>query len=198
MGRKCRKVYGVGTNDADYNVSLHEQVGGKKTLIWRCPYYSRWRSMLTRCYSKKHLEKHPTYVGCSVCEYWLTFSNFRAWMEQQDWENKQLDKDLLVAGNKEYGPNTCVFVTSVVNLFVTDRYNDRGEYPIGVHAFRDKFAAQCCNPFAKKPDYLGLFDCPDEAHLAWKVRKHELACQLAESEYVTDERVAQALRTRYL
>jgi hypothetical protein len=156
--------------------------------------------MLKRCYSKEYHEHYPTYSGCSVCEDWLTFSNFKLWMEQQDWENKQLDKDLLISGNKEYGPETCVFVTSVVNTFTLDRCNSRGAYPLGVrfHNVAKKFEAQCRNPFTGKREYLGLFDCPDQAHLAWKKRKHELACQLVESAYVTDERVAQALRTRYL
>mgnify|MGYP001117231448 CR=1 FL=1 len=154
--------------------------------------------MLKRCYSGKYHERKPTYRGCTVCEDWHTFSNFRDWMENQDWEGKHLDKDLLISGNKEYGPETCVFVTSVVNLFTTDSCNSRGEYPIGVYWQQDKFTARCSNPFTGEREWLGRFDCPDQAHLAWKKRKHELACQLAESEYVTDERVAQALRTRYL
>ena len=32
---------------------------------------------------------------------------------------------------------------------------------------------------------------------AWRQRKHKYACELAESEYVTDERVAKALHERY-
>jgi hypothetical protein len=191
-------VKGVGINDAGYKVSLYEQIDGKKTLVWRCPYYSRWLRMLERCYYEKVHERQPTYTGCSVCEEWLTFSNFKRWMQSQDWEGKQLDKDLLVIGNKEYGPDACVFVTSVVNSFTSDSGNNRGDYPIGVTLERGKFKAQCRNPFTNKTENLGRFDCPDQAHLAWKIRKHELACQLADSEYVTDERVAQALRTRYL
>jgi hypothetical protein len=121
-------------------------------------------------------------------------------MEKQDWEDKQLDKDLLCVGNKEYNPENCVFVTKIVNTFLIDKVKSRGTYPIGVrfNNVAKQFEAQCRNPFIKKQEYLGLYNCPDQAHLAWKRRKHELACQLAESEYVTDERVAQALRTRYL
>jgi hypothetical protein len=199
MRSKNRLVCGVGVNDANYNVYLHEIVDGKWKVVWICPFYRAWTSMLTRCYSDKVHTRKLTYIGCTVCGEWLIFSNFKLWMEQQDWEGKQLDKDLLETGNKEYSPSNCVFVPQIVNSFLTDRGNDRGAYPIGVYFKNDsnKFKAQCSNPFTKRQEYLGLFDCPDQAHLAWKRRKHELACQLADSEYVTDERVAKALRTRY-
>jgi hypothetical protein len=191
-------VQGVGLNDANYNVTLYENVDGKRKMVWVCPYYARWCHMLKRCYSEKYHEKQPTYIGCSVCEEWLTFSNFKCWMESQSWENKQLDKDLLVVGNKEYGPDTCVFVTSIVNTFLNDSGNARGEFPLGVSSYKGKFQARCRNPFTGKREYLGLFNDPNQAHLVWKKRKHELACQLADSEYVTDARIAQALCTRFL
>lgn len=200
MQSKGRLVTGVGLNDADYNVTLYERVNGKRKLVWICPFYRTWKNMLKRCYSDKWHEKHPTYIGCTVCEEWLTFSNFRNWMEQQDWENKQLDKDLLDVGNKEYSPSSCVFVPQIVNLFLTASGDARGEYPLGVafHKKVKRFNAQCNNPFTCKREHIGYFTDPDQAHLAWKERKHLLACQLAESEHVTDERVAKALRERFL
>ena len=122
---------------------------------------------------------------------------FRAWMETQDWEGKQLDKDILFQGNKEYSPSTCVFVDGIVNNFLLDSAAIRGDWPIGVcwNERDQKFQSNCCNPFTKKREHLGLFHCPNQAHLAWKKRKHELACQLADVQ--TDERVAEALRARY-
>lgn len=200
MTKGRSKVYGVGINDASYTVHLYEKVNGERKRVWVCPFYKKWQSMLRRCYSDKYHERRPTYSGCTVCVEWLTFSNFRDWMRQQDWENKHLDKDLLKVGNKEYNPDSCVFVPQIINSFLTDSCNSRGEFPLGVYFKKGngKFRTQCWNPFTTKREHLGYFDCPDQAHLAWKRRKHELACQLAESEYVTDERVAQALRTRYL
>lgn len=194
MGVK-KLVHGVGINDADYFVT--PTVNGK--AVWRCPYYVRWESMLKRCYSAKEHEIHPTYAGCTVCDEWLYFMGFREWMVEQDWEGKHLDKDFLFSGNKIYSPEACIFVDQVVNKFITDRAAKRGEWPLGVyfHKPTGKFRAKCCNPFTKTQEYLGRFTDPDQAHLAWKKRKHELACQLANSEYVTDERVAEALRGRY-
>jgi len=194
-------VYGVGINDADYAVTEWEtiEVNGKqkRRLVWVCPYYRAWSNMLQRCYSAKFQERWPTYKGCSVSEEWLRFSNFRTWMERQDFEGMQLDKDLLFEGNKVYSAETCVFVTKAVNMFTTDRGNDRGEWLIGVnwHKGAGKFVSQCHNPLTKKREHLGYFTCEEEAHQAWLKRKLELATLLAAIQ--TDERVAKALIERY-
>jgi len=200
---KAKKLlYGVGINDADYVVQRKETIGyvngkQKQKLVWECPYYRVWAHMLQRCYSPKYQEKYPTYKGCSVSEEWITFSNFRAWMEEQDFVDKQLDKDLLFEGNKVYSAETCVFVTSIVNSFTIDRGNDRGEWLIGVHwdKAKGKFVSQCNNPFTKKRGNLGRFTCELEAHQTWLKRKLELAHMLAAEQ--TDERVAKALIERY-
>lgn len=190
-----RKVYGVGINDADYVIQRNVVVDGKQKMVWRCPYYNTWADMLKRCYSEPYHKRQPTYVGCTVTEEWKTFSNFKAWMETQDWKGKQLDKDLLVEGNKEYGPDTCVFVTRAVNMFMTGRGAARGELPLGVDIHEGKYRAQCNNPFTKKQEHLGLFSSPEEAHLAWKSKKAEHAKRLAEEQ--ADERVKKALLERY-
>ena len=201
--RKVRKsgklVQGVGINDADYNVTIGHMVNGKWKITWRCPFYAAWCSMLVRCHSDKYQSKHPTYKDCEVCDEWFTFSNFKAWMEKQNWKGKQLDKDLLKVGNKVYCPECCIFVDRKINMFVTDHGNDRGANMLGVYwdKSRSKFNSKCRSPFTGKQEFIGYFTNELEAHLAWKSRKHELACLLAESEYCTDPRLAEALRTRY-
>jgi hypothetical protein len=181
-------VCGIGINDADYVVAKRK---GNK-IIWICPFYRAWKDMLKRCYNKTELKRHPTYVGCTVCEEWLTFSNFKVWMESQNWEGKQLDKDILGNG-KLYNPKTCAFVLPSTNVFLTDCAASRGEYLIGVYRNKQngKFRSQCRNPFTKKVEYLGYFHTELEAHFAWKKRKHEHACKLAELE--TNPRVTKAL-----
>lgn len=195
-------VLGVGFNDADYVVQKWETVGyvngkRKRKRVWECPYYQTWMNMLNRCYSSKYQERMPTYKGCSVSEDWLRFSNFRGWMECQDFKDKQLDKDLLFEGNKVYSKETCVFVSGMVNTFTTDCGVARGELPIGVNwdKGRSKFRSMCSNPFTKKKEHLGRFDSEQQAHNAWQVRKLELAKELAEIQ--TDPRVAEVLISRY-
>ena len=191
--KKNHLTFGVGINNADY--PTQPRVNGKQV---KCPYYKAWLHMLERCYDEKYQECYPTYVGCSVCPEWLYFMNFRKWMMTQDWEGKDLDKDLLIKGNKIYSPANCAFVDQITNGFTTDSGRTRGEYPTGVciDERKGKFRARCSNPFTKKIEHLGYFTCPNQAHLAWKKRKHELACELADLQ--TDPRVAEALRTRYI
>ena len=153
--------------------------------------------MLRRCYSKKFLESNPSYIGTSVCSEWLYATAFKKWMEQQDWHGKCLDKDIIVPGSKLYSPETCAFVLPATNLFVTASDASRGDYPIGVSLFKPtgKYQARCRNPFTRKGEYLGLFSTPEEAHEAWRKRKHELAQLVAATE--TDLRVVEALKKRY-
>lgn len=193
MGRKKGLVFGVGVNDADYAVC--KVAGGKFS---HCQFYSTWHHVLSRCYSKRYQSKYPTYIGCTVCDEWLIFSNFKKWMEAQDWRGKQLDKDLIKKGNKVYSPSTCAFVDQALNKFTNERGLDRGEFPIGVsfHKHIKKYQSCCRNPLSGKRECLGYFDNPVDAHNAWKRRKMEIAFILADMQ--KDERVAKSLRERYL
>jgi len=186
-----RLVFGVGLNDAEYPVS--PVVNGKRI---QCPFYRTWKSMLCRCYSEKYQLKYPTYIGCSVYLGWHTFSNFKVWMETQDWEGKQLDKDLLVPGNKIYSPETCLFVSGQVNNFMISADSIRGEWPVGVswHKGVEKFMATCHN-LGKGQKHLGYFDSPDEASDAYWTYKCRLAEELAKLQI--DERVATKILIRY-
>lgn len=191
--KRNKLVCGVGINDADYSVK--SIVNGRQVT---CPHYQKWCNMLKRCYSAKYHARRPTYVVCTVCDEWLYFMAFRAWMVTQDWNGKELEKDIINPDNKVYCPEWCVFVTPNTNTFIIDCGASRGAWPIGVSWFKrdSKFRAYCRNPFTKKLEHLGYFTNPDQAHEAWKKRKHELALQLAELQ--SDGRVKIALQTRFV
>ncbi len=195
-------VWGVGVNDLPYRVHVMEEVtknGGKKVWksVFRCPYYKAWASMLERCYSKKYLESHPTYIDTSVCNEWVYASAFKEWMEKQDWDGKNLDKDIIVPKSKLYSPETCAFVLKATNSFVTARDACRGDYPVGVYLYKPtgKYQAHCNNPFSVKQENLGYFSTPGEAHEAWRKRKHEIAQLVAAIE--SDMRIVEALKKWY-
>ena len=118
-------------------------------------------------------------------------------MEEQDWHGKCLDKDIIVPKSKLYSPDTCAFVLEATNSFVAANDACRGEYPIGVHLHKPtgKYRALCQNLFTGKREHLGLFSTPEEAHEAWRKRKHELAQFVAATE--SDMRVVEALKKRY-
>ncbi len=174
-------VCGVGINDSCY-LTTRIDSNGKKI---RCPYYRTWLSMISRCYSDKTKKARPTYIGCTVCDKWLVFTNFRAWMEKQDWKGKDLDKDLKILGNKIYSPELCLFVSSQINNLFSDSKASRGKLPIGVTFFRNRFVSQCS--FKGVPKYLGTFLTAKEAHEAYRAFKRHLieeAADLPENEYV--------------
>lgn len=195
-------VFGVGINDADYTTTKfveYPRVNGKRVRkrIWICPYYSAWRSMLKRVYCNNYKESFPSYETVDVCKEWHRFSVFRSWMETQDWEGKELDKDLLSKGGKVYSPTTCCFISKQINMFMTESSATRGQWPIGVCFVEatGKFRTQCRNPFLGKQETVGNFSTPEEAFLAWKVRKLALARMLAESQ--SNPIIAKALVEKY-
>lgn len=185
-------VCGFGINDSDYPTNPF--VNGVRVC---CPYYRVWSSMLKRCYSKSFLKYRPTYADCSVDKRWERFMDFRAWMALQDWEGKELDKDLLSLSNKIYSPETCVFVPREVNQFLNERTSARGDHALGVTWFDNKgrnFKANC-RVMGVGTKYLGSYYTEQEAHNAYLVFKATLARELALKQ--SDKRVSEALLLRY-
>lgn len=116
--------------------------------------YNTWKHMLVRCYNKKFKEKYPTYNDVTICKEWLCFQNFAKWYEENyyeiEGEKMQLDKDILVKGNKIYSPETCVFVPQRINELFTKSNKVRGDYPIGVsYHKRDNILQVRCNVYDK-------------------------------------------------
>jgi len=167
---KRKYVYGVGVNDAWY-ITQYKSKEGKS--LW-CPFYVRWKGMLERCYSTKYKEKHTTYVGCTVSEGWLLFSNFRSWMEKQDWKGKQLDKDILVPDNKVYSESTCIFITRGLNTLLIGCDATRGDCPRGVSWSKNcsRYTSYCA--VKGKLKYLGCFVTEREAEITYCIFKSNL------------------------
>lgn len=200
-------IYDWGINDVNYNICKRETIrrAGHKScqkLVWMCPYYADWVKMVDRCFCAKRHKQDPSYAACDVYEGWRYLSNFIEWVDSQpnkDWKNCQLDKDLLITGNKLYSPETCTYIQRRVNLFLVGSNENVNGLMIGVSIDRrskvKKFTAQCKNHFTGRHEFLGNFKTELEAHLVWKAKKHEHACRLADLQ--DDSRVAEALRQRY-
>lgn len=193
-----KKILGVATNDATHKLVIKEKIEGKWKIVWKCPAYQRWMDMIHRCYNPTIYEKYPTYKRCSVCEEWLTFSNFYKWIiEQDDWENCDLDKDLLIEGNTVYSPDTCIMLPHLINTFLLTHESRRGDYLIGVgyDKRRGYFTAHCRDPFKYRQQSKAGFLTEHDAHVWYLTRKIKYAEELAET--VTDERIKEALLRRY-
>ena len=149
--------------------------------------YRRWFDMLRRCYDEKHLKKNPTYQGCFVNEDWLNFQIYAQWHNENYYEIPGeimcLDKDILVKGNKEYGPDTCIFVPHRINTLFTDKKEARGLYPKGVRPNKkgNKYIARCDT--LESRIHLGTFDSKEEAFYAYKEFKENYIKQVADDYY---------------
>ena len=189
---KRKPRYVVGINDADYTTA--PMVNGKQI---EDPAYKAWVSMLQRAYDQKFHEKQPTYSDVTVCKDWHSFSAFRAWWLGNYREGFSLDKDLLIPGNREYGPDACIYVPQSLNAFTIDCGASRGELPIGVclHKPTGKYMAQCNNTITGRHRHLGSFTTPEEAHEAWLNFKLELAAQLKPVMDYIDKRIYNNVRT---
>lgn len=165
-------VFGVGVND------LTNEIQQPKGSV--SPSYRAWQLMLGRCYNTKS-KKQPTYEGCSVCNDWLRFSNFKKWFDENYVDGYALDKDILVKGNKVYSPETCCFVPAEINSIFTKRQNKRGFYPIGVFRNGEGFSSKV-SMFGKTVR-LGTYKTPEEAFAVYKQAKEAYIKEVARKYY---------------
>lgn len=167
-------VSGIGVNDASYIVQP-----STNGVVLMCPFYRIWKAILLRCYTSTN-KKDPTYVDCYVCDEWIKFSNFKLWMEKQDWIGKEIDKDILIQGNKVYSPDTCLFVSKRINALVTIKKGREGKYKQGVIKLYNKFYARCNIDGIQIP--IGSFYTEGEAFAAYKEVKYKHIKEVAEKQ----------------
>ena len=168
----------------------HYVDSGKPTSV-----YSRWHGMLWRCYSEKGKESTPTYKGCTVCASWHNFQNYAMWYYNNIKEGYELDKDLLVKGNKTYSPETCIGLPAEINTFLTDR---PGRLKVYTRDGGKSFLTYVSNPYTKKMDYFGTYSEKVHAELVFDVVKYVHAKSLADVLLVHGEHlIAKALLEYY-
>ena len=168
-------VYGVGfMGEGPYK----SKVNGKSTRE-----YNIWHSMMDRCYNEKHSDRYPTYKDCTVCEEWHNFQTFCSWFDNNfreiPGEKMALDKDILIKGNKVYGPDTCVFVPKKINSLFVKSDASRSDLPIGVQQVKSgKYQASVS--INGKDKKLGRFNTKEEAFEMYKKAKEQHIKDVAE------------------
>lgn len=124
----AKTIAGIGCiGEGPYSSRLVDETGVKR----KSPAYTLWTNMIQRCYVDPANGKRPTYQECTVHPDWHNFQTFCEDLKHLDgygmWasyhagmggEKIELDKDVLCEGLtlKEYGPNTCMFMTKSDNL----------------------------------------------------------------------------------
>lgn len=151
---------------------------GKYSKMRYIKIYTAWVGMLQRCYT----ERHSSYLGCAVYEDWHNFQNFAKWHEENcnlEYMNKwELDKDILIKGNKIYSPETCCFVPHEINSLILKCNSLRGKYPIGVSKVGNRFRVQVT--INNIITYAGTYDTIEEAFQAYKTTKEKHIKQVAD------------------
>lgn len=158
--------FGVGK----YKASSHKRI------------YDIWYGMINRCYSEDYHENHISYEDCTVHPDWACFQTFAQWFEREKGSNLpgyQLDKDILLYGNKQYGPSACAFVPNYVNNFSSLRYiKNKEDLPAGVYISSrkisksaPKYAASITSAKTNRKLHLGNYSTPMCAHAAWQKEK---------------------------
>ena len=110
-----------------------------KNMDYEAKTFRSWKNMLRRCYDPVHSVK--SYSDVTVCEEWLNFTNFYYWHLENDYaldgEDLQLDKDILIPGNRVYSPEACLLVPASVNLLF--RRNNAKLTPAAIRRYIDMY-----------------------------------------------------------
>lgn len=146
---------------------------GKYSQLLNLRSYQTWNSMLARCYSVREGENNLTYKDCSVDQKWHDFQVFASWYEKnfKPWmdESWHLDKDILIPGNRIYGPDACCFVPQEINKIFIKRNKKKSGLPIGVSKSGNKFLSKIS--INSKEEYIGTFLTKEEAFESYKIAK---------------------------
>lgn len=166
--------------------------------------YVVWAGIHTRCLvGGAYQRRRPTYKGCHVSSEFKSFQNFTNWHIKQvgySESNYQLDKDLLVPGNKLYSAETCVLVPKALNSLFTGIDSGRFGLPPGVHfdSLKDAYIAQISSNGTQR--YLGTFHLVEDASVEYnRQKRREIGnwiARLEGGEFAVDHKVITALKLR--
>lgn len=137
--------------------------------------FSIWRGIRKRC------GKLINYKDCKVCQEWLyDYQAFAEWATNKYVDGWQLDKDILVKGNKVYSPDTCCFVPLLINSIFTKNNENRGNCVIGVsYCEKDKLYNARLSEYGN-PIYLGCYKDEISAFNAYKKEKERYIKEVAD------------------
>lgn len=165
---KRKLVFGKGINDSWYKTKFMAD-----GVTIQSPAHNAWRDMLRRSYDPKYHEREPSYSDVTVCEEWLLFSNFDGWYQKEYIEGYQLDKDIKVKGNKEYGPSACLYIPRCINSLLNRNDKVKGKYPTGVSIRKrtGRFETSIC--IDNKRVFIASKGTAEEAYHEYKKAKNK-------------------------
>lgn len=142
--------------------------------------YSVWVDMLDRVYTPENELIAAWYKDTSVHSDWHNFQVFAEWYYRQinrfgsvpfRWN---IDKDLMIPGNRVYSAETCVVVPASINMLMTDHSAGRGVYPMGVTSQTNGKSFKVVMTAYGQNKYLGTYSTIADAQLAYWNYKFEV------------------------
>jgi len=144
--------------------------------------YNLWYNMNRRCYDKKS-QRFNSYKDVSVCDRWLTFSNFIEDVEHIDGFNYHafmsgeltLDKDYKSVNVKMYSMDTCLFISKEYNNKIKPNQQYRF---IAISPSGKEYEGVNQSDFARKFNLKqnGINSCLNgsrKSHMGWKFYKKQ-------------------------
>lgn len=136
--------------------------------------YRTWGKMMRRCLAGGDYQKEkPAYIGCHTSVEFSNFESFSDWAITQQGcldQGYNLDKDLLVKGNKLYSEETCVYIPALLNsLFISHPKTTVGNVlPVGVYKRGSTFRA--CISVNGRTLHSSTYNTPEPAR-EWYVNE---------------------------
>jgi len=171
-----KKIFGIGYLGQEKQTGINNDVE-----------YGRWHHILDRCYNNESYSKNTSYKGCTVCEEWHNFQNFKKWFNKNyykvDNEKMCIDKDILHKWNKIYSPDNCIFVPEKINKLFVRGVSRRGNTPIGVSIYDNVIYARMSKVINGKWTRVEIgshYSNVEEAFTAYKIHKEAYIKEVAE------------------
>jgi hypothetical protein len=144
------------------------------------PAYTAWKFLLKRNFNEVDLATAPTYMDCTICKTWANFQVFSEWFYSHESYGLgyELDKDLLVSGNRHYSPETCTMLPQSVNKALKTTQVNSGV--AGVRKRKNTKGYQVRVTENGKRNHVGEFNCIEEASAAYVKAKEAYIKTLAE------------------
>lgn len=134
--------------------------------------YKTWHGMMRRGYDQDFKDRNPSYKEVTVCEHWHNYQNFAAWFEKNyydiEGEKMNLDKDILTKGNKQYSPDTCIFVPAYINTLFANAETNHGKYFTCIYSTKAKENKFCVRT---RTEHIGNYPTLEKAFTAYKRHK---------------------------
>lgn len=180
-----------------YKTSFIDQKDGKKKNT-NC--YTAWVAMRVRVLNEANKLSLKSYEECFVNEHWFDFQHFADFFYGDKFRKDgwHLDKDLLIRGNKEYGPETCCFLPAELNQLIKSGGFSKTGLPSGVYKRQEREAFWYevnCRTDKSLSGHVGIFKTLEEASNAYIQHKEKWVRACADKyEGVIDSKALEALR----